>query len=257
MAHELDTSKGFAAIAYNGELPWHRRGNYEDPQRPGETGEEFVKRWAKSAGVDYPVIHSPVCLPDGTVIPGRVAVMRADTGKVFTVATTRRKDPQPVEIVDFFADRTGLDMETAGALKDGAIVWGMAKTNRDFIIRGEDKVKTRLLLATSYDGSMATSAYWTSVRTVCRNTLRMAIGAAAGAAVRMRHTQIFDTTAIDAQLGLLDESADDFERAANLLAERKVTESEIENIIMSLFASYKPQTADEVKAGAAPVSRAA
>ena len=231
-------------MAYVGATPWHRSGNNLTPGAD-------IGVWVEESGTGYPVHHEPVYLSDGTLIPDRFAVVRGDIRKVFTFASERRKDIQPREILEFFRDLSQLPLETAGTLGDGAIVWALARKGEGFSIKGEDYLKNYLLLSTSYDGSMATTGRWTNVRVVCQNTLRMSMGDKAQ--VKVRHTSIFDETAVKVQLGVYEETNASFERAANLLAERKVTQGEVENILLTLFASYKPQTKAEIDAKAAPV----
>ena len=46
----------------------------------------------------------------------------------------------------------GFALETAGVLKGGKKLWALAKTGEEFLLRGGDRVKGYLLLATSCDG---------------------------------------------------------------------------------------------------------
>ena len=58
----------------------------------------------------------------------------------------------------------GFELETAGVLKGGRKLWALARTGQESALRGGDKVKAYLLLATSCDGSLCTTAQFTSVR---------------------------------------------------------------------------------------------
>jgi hypothetical protein len=72
-----------------------------------------------------------------------------------------------------------------------------------------DTVKGYLLLATACDGTLATTAQFTSVRVVCNNTLQIALGDSAGA-VKVPHRSQFDAQAVKRQLGITVSSWDGF-----------------------------------------------
>jgi len=59
------------------------------------------------------------------------------------------------------------------------------------VVKGSDCIKAYLLLATSCDGTLCSTAQFTSVRVVCNNTLQMAVGDSAGA-VKVPHSTVFD-----------------------------------------------------------------
>lgn len=67
--------------------------------------------------------------------------------------------------------------ETAGAIKDGRVVFGSIAFDRDFVLDPNgvaDVVKSYLLVYTSHDGSTGVAGGVTPVRVVCQNTLNMA-----------------------------------------------------------------------------------
>lgn len=81
-------------------------------------------------------------------------------------------------------------METAGSLYGGSVVWCMAKLSQDDdeIVPG-DTLRRYILLSTSHDGSQATYAGFTDIRTVCANTLAMAQKSEASKILRTKHTK--------------------------------------------------------------------
>ena len=99
---------------------------------------------------------------------------------------------QPHDVLGFYRDLvsvSGFELETAGVLKGGKKLWALARTGDEMMLSGMDQVKGYLLLATSCDGSLATTAQFTSIRVVCNNTLQMAVGDNLGA-VRVPHSTI-------------------------------------------------------------------
>ena len=81
-----------------------------------------------------------------------------------------------------------------------------------------------LLLATACDGTLATTAQFTSVRVVCNNTLSIALGDSTGA-IKVGHRSQFDAQAVKRQLGIAVSSWDGFMARMKALAERKVTDA--------------------------------
>ena len=68
---------------------------------------------------------------------------------------------QPSEILEFYRDLVslgGFELETAGVLKEGRKLWALAKTGQSVSLKGNDRVKGYLLLATACDGTLATRA---------------------------------------------------------------------------------------------------
>lgn len=142
-----------------------------------------------------------------------------------SVVSSRYQIVQPREILEFHRDLTevsGFELETAGVLKDGKKLWALARTGQSVALKGKDQVNGYLLLATACDGTLATTAQFTSVRVVCQNTLQIALGDSAGA-VKVPHRSQFDAQAVKRQLGIAISSWDGFMVRMKALAERKVS----------------------------------
>jgi len=236
MAHELDFSKGRAAIAYRGEVPWH---GYGAEMQPGMS----IDEWIKAAGLDYSVESRPAYFLDSdgqqTLIPQARALVRSDNNETLSLVSTKYKVVQPKQIVEFFrelTERQGFELETAGALAKGRRVWALARLGRDFILDGGDKINGYLLLATSYDGKFATTAQLTSIRVVCNNTLTLSLDDQDNRhIVRVLHSQDFDPSSVRADLGLFDSSWVGFTSAVRAMATTHVSELEAVKYFMELI----------------------
>jgi len=120
------------------------------------------------------------------------------------VVSKRFQVVQPEEVLEFYRDLTehaGFELETAGVLKEGRKFWALARTGQSTTLKGKDQVNGYLLLATACDGSLATTAQFTSVRVVCNNTLQIALGDNRGA-VKVPHRSEFNAEAVKQQLGI-------------------------------------------------------
>ena len=133
--------------------------------------------------------------------PEQRVLYRSDTKVPLSVVSSRYQVVQPAEILDFYKDLTeisGFELETAGVLKDGKKLWALARTGQSATLKGKDQVNAYLLLATACDGTLATTAQFTSVRVVCNNTLSIALGDSTGT-VKVGHRSQFDAQAVKRQ----------------------------------------------------------
>ncbi|WP_423194686.1 DUF932 domain-containing protein [Cupriavidus sp. H18C2] len=137
----------------------------------------------------------------------------------------------------------GYELETAGVLKEGRKLWALARTGQSATLKGGDEVRGYLLLATACDGTLATTAQFTSVRVVCNNTLQIALGRNRGA-VKVPHRSQFDPRAVKEELGIAISSWDGFMANMHSLADRKVSQAESERFFQRLFAYSWAEDAD-------------
>lgn len=214
-------------MAYRGDKPWHTHG--VDVMGIATPLEMLVL-----ASLDWKVskrllrIRARKDSNEEIILPGVLALVRDTDNRFYQTVTERYKPIQNDEVLDFFSQYCkagGMVMETAGSLKNGAIIWALAKLGADFTLAGGDKVEGYMLLVNSHDGSMCFIAQFTSVRVVCWNTLSSALSEAGKTQFRMRHSKKFDdTTKRDAQikLGLATTELRSLQAAAEYLSTQKV-----------------------------------
>lgn len=238
MPHLIET------MAYVGETPWHQLGNVLPPH-------QSLDVWARQAGMDWTICESPVRYAAGAASAGAEAdraslrdfedhkvLYRSDTHAALAVVGRRYEVVQPGTVLEFYRDLTehsGFELETAGVLKAGRKFWALARTGAQATLQGRDVVHGYVLLATSCDGSLATTVTPTSVRVVCANTLAMAVEGATGA-VRVPHNTVFDPQAVKQKLGIAVSGWDGFMYRMKQLAERKVKHAEAERFLCQVLA---------------------
>jgi len=140
---------------------------------------------------------------------------------------------QPGEILEFYRDLTacnGFELETAGVLREGRKFWALARTGQSTTLKGRDKVDGYLLLATACDGTLATTAQFTSVRVVCNNTLAIALGDSRSA-IKVPHRSQFNPEAVKRQLGITVSSWDGFVARMKALVDRPVDPDSVEGLL--------------------------
>lgn len=153
---------------------------------------------------------------------------RSDTLEPLSVVSARYNVVRPHEVLHFYQDLVevgGFELETAGSLKGGRKLWALAKTGRDLTLKDGDKVKSYLLLATSCDGTLCTTAQFTSLRVVCNNTLQMALRENTGA-IKVPHSTQFNAAAVKEALGLGMANWELFQKNMTDLSRRPVAPEE-------------------------------
>lgn len=238
MAHALTIrANGKAEMAYTGELPWHRLGQEV-------TKGASIETWKKEAGLDWEArIAVPTYYDDHGAqmqYDDFRAVYRSDTSAPVGMVSSKYKLVQPVEVLEFFRDLTesgGWHIHTAGSMRGGSTIWAMASADIEGNVGKNDKVKGNLLLATTLDGKMKTTAKLTSVRVVCANTLAVALyntNDGAGT-VTVSHRSAFDAEAIKESLGVSVESFDYFMSQANDLAQQGINLKDTRELLRMVF----------------------
>lgn len=241
MAHEVQT------MAYVQEAPWHGLGNRLPANQP-------IDVWQQRAGMDWRIREAPVLFnvsdEGGLHVKANVdskVLFRSDNHAPLSVVSKRYKVVQPHEVLEFYRDLVsagGFELETAGVLKGGKKLWALAKTGQETMLRGGDKVKAYLLLATSCDGTICTTAQFTSVRVVCNNTLQLAVGNASGS-VKVPHSTHFDPQAVKQELGLGLSSWDSFVSDMKLLAARPIHKFEAMNFLVEVLGNPEVPLAEQ------------
>ena len=223
MAHDIQT------MAYVGSTPWHGLGSKLVRGEPLEV-------WQREAGMDWLIKSSPVHYesisgsgtPEIRTFVDQKVLFRSDTLDPLSVVSCRYQVVQPYEVLEFYKDLTessGYELETAGVLKGGRKFWALARTGQSVALKGGDEVGGYLLLATSCDGTLATTATPTSVRVVCNNTLALSLNGAPSS-IKVPHNTRFDPSAVKKQLGIAVSRWDEFMYQMRALAERKVSNKE-------------------------------
>jgi phage/plasmid-like protein (TIGR03299 family) len=225
-------------MAYVGDAPWHALGSKLPARQP-------IEVWMQKAGMDWSIRETPVRFMAGEAgalgsiqtFEDQKVLYRSDTRAPLSVVSNRYQVVQPKEILEFYRDLTevsGFELETAGVLKAGRKLWALARTGKEANLKGNDLVKGYVLLATSCDGTLATTATPTTIRVVCNNTLTMAINGAVNA-VKVPHSTAFDAQAVKRQLGIAVTHWDSFMYRMKTLSERKVKNHEAMNYFLKVL----------------------
>jgi phage/plasmid-like protein (TIGR03299 family) len=245
MSHDIDFSTGEPAMAYVGQKPWHGLGE-------ALPANQSIEEWVRAARLDWEIQMTPVRYQfknQTLLMPDRFVLARSDTGDALSVVSNDYRVVQPKEVLEFYRDlvkRRHYTLETAGALNGGRKVWALAKTGLVANVKNnpQDAMGAYVLLATSCDKSLATTACFTSIRVVCQNTLNFAmkdVKAQNRRSIKISHSRKFDASQIHEDLGLMEASWDSFMEKLNPMAEVVLTEAQARDYFESLLLSEKEQ----------------
>lgn len=245
MVAALDfNTKGIARFAYRGiHNPWHREGVV----LPEDATIEVA---AKVSGMDYIIEEHPIFSKIGgkwIPIPSHKLIRRDTDGKHLSVMG---KDYQPVQVkeafgmLDSLVESAELKIETLGVLNEGKRAFVCTSIAGDplEIVPG-DLMNKYLLLADSYDGSMALTMAFVGVLVVCQNTLNAALSDSGSVKSKSKHTRnVLGKDRIDEvrkALGLANSSLQRLAAFGKKLAHIKMKKSEVDDFHKALILGDK------------------
>lgn len=229
MAHNLTTRKnGTVEFAFAGgeegrKEIWHSLGQ-------AMTDDMSLEQWKVEAGMDWEVFASKVMYQAGMetkTMDDKKVLFRSDNSEAMAVVGADYKIVQPGQVIDFFSDLVGihgLKLSAAGTINGGRRFWATADLGNGFETVAGDVITGQLLLATSIDGTLATTAKVVSTRTVCSNTLAVAIGETTKNLVKVSHRSTWDATQVKLDMGLIADGWGKFSDNMKKLAEVQVSD---------------------------------
>ena len=223
MSHEVET------MAYANEVPWHGLGARVDSS-------VTIEEMQVAAGLDWNLVKVPMVYGEiggeteaaklaGKAVTERVAIVRDKDGKRMTFSSPSWNPMQPAEVLGFMRDYVAAGaatLETAGALRGGKVVWGLARLNQSFEVGRGDRLNGYLLLTAPNEVGKSITARLTTVRVVCANTMAMA--ERGGQPVyRQGHMMEFNEERAKAAIGEAKEGLQIAEKRAKTLAKLKIS----------------------------------
>ena len=235
MAHEITQREdGFNEMAFVGATPWHGLGQVlqEDAS---------IEEWQIAAGMDWTVNSSHtqfVANGNNQIYAGQNVLYRSDNNYPLSIVSDRYNPVQPKEVLEFFrdlVDENGFKIHTAGTLQGGKKLWALAETGKFAEVCKGDGVGGFLLLSTSCDRTLATTARFTTVRVVCNNTLTAAVNRNQNT-ISFSHIQKFDHLAVKQKLGNAVESFGSFMLMAQVLQRQQMNSIQSSEFVKALVA---------------------
>ena len=228
MSHEVET------MAYAGEVPWHGLGEKV-------SNDLTPMQMMRKAGVDWRVTKVPtLAIYDGEMIPtGTNALIRESDNTVLAPMVGDNWEPiQNEEAFNFFNEFCAagdMEMHTAGSLKDGKIVWVLAKIKESFDVLGKDQVDNYMLFSNPHIYGKSVNIRMTPVRVVCQNTMNYSLNMESVNEAIVNHRKTFNPSAVKEQMGLAHEKFELYKDMANFLATKRYTQDNLLTFMNTVF----------------------
>ena len=234
MAHELEMVNGQASMAYAGDVPWHGLG-------VKVSNDLTPEQMLQAAGLDWTVdpINLFAEVGDRKIATGHRALVRSSDQKVIDVITDDWNPVQNSEAFEFFNDFVAagdMEMHTAGSLKDGKIVWALAKVKDSFeLFNGRDQVDAYLHFTNPHQYGQSIDVRFTPIRVVCNNTLTLSLNMKSKNMVKVSHRREFDGDMVKEALGVAKHKLAQYKEMAQHLSQKRVNDESIVEYFARVF----------------------
>ena len=238
MAHMLEMNQdGKANMAYvqktAADIPWHTLGT---PVSEYITPEEIQK----AAGLDWTVKKIPAyaIIDDKKIDVGRSALIRESDNSILDIVSNDWNPVQNSQAFEFFNEFVAagdMTMETAGSLKGGTIVWGLAKIKESFELFGGDRVDSYLLFSNFHRYGFSTDVRFTPIRVVCNNTLTLSLSSDVERMVKISHRREFKPDNVKSMLGIASQKLAKYKEMASFLGSKKAKNEDVIEYFTRIF----------------------
>ena len=233
MAHMIEEIDGVAQMAYAGQTPWHGLGKQVSNDL---TPVEMLD----AAGLNWTVSKIPAFanIAGEQVAIGHSALVRSSDNKMLDVVSNDWNPVQNLEAFEFFNEFVNagdMEMNTAGSLKGGQIVWGLAKIKESFELFRGDTVESYLLFTNFHKYGFSTDVRFTPVRVVCNNTLTLSLNSQVERMVKVSHRKVFKPDEVKSMLGIASEKLMQYKDMASYLGSKPAKGEDIVDYFKRVF----------------------
>jgi phage/plasmid-like protein (TIGR03299 family) len=233
MAHMVET------MAYAGEVPWHGLGV---PVSNDLTPSQMMEK----AGLNWNVqeVETFIEYNGKKQTTGQKALVRETDGRILTTVGENWKPVQNERAFEFFQEYVmagDMEMHTAGSLKDGQMVWALAKINNPMEFFKGDQVDSYLLFSNPHQYGKTIDIRFTPIRVVCNNTLTLSLDQKTEQSVRVGHRVEFNPHTVKTALGIAREKMGVYGEMAKFLGNKRFTEESYIEYLNTVF----PRTSDK------------
>lgn len=233
MAHQVET------MAYAGQVPWHGLG-------VAVSNDLTPTQMMQKAGLDWRVdeVDCFIKTSNGDVKTGQKALVRSTDDRILTTVGENWNPVQNEQAFEFFSEYVmagDMEMHTAGSLKDGQMVWALAKVKDSFELFKGDTVDSYLLFSNPHQYGKSIDIRFTPIRVVCNNTLTLSLDSKTEKSVRVGHRVEFDPSSVKEALGIASKKMNTYKEMAQFLGSKRYTQDNVIEFFNEVF----PRTADK------------
>jgi phage/plasmid-like protein (TIGR03299 family) len=233
MAHMIEEVNGVAQMAYAGDTPWHGLG-------VKVLADLTPAQMLEAAGLNWNVTKVPAFAEVGgkQVKIGQSALVRSMDDSILDVVSDDWNPVQNEEAFEFFNEFVAagdMEMHTAGSLREGQIVWGLAKVKESFELFKGDQIDSYLLFSNFHKYGFSTDVRFTPIRVVCNNTLTLSLNSKVERMVKISHRKQFVAADVKDMLGIATDKLAKYKEMAQFLGSKKAKEEDIVDYFCRVF----------------------
>jgi phage/plasmid-like protein (TIGR03299 family) len=128
-----------------------------------------------------------------------------------------------------------MEMHTAGSLKGGQIVWGLAKIKDSFELFKGDQIDSYLLFTNFHKYGFSTDVRFTPIRVVCNNTLTLSLSSTVERMVKISHRKQFVAADVKDMLGIATDKLQKYKEMAAFLGSKKAKQESVVEYFERIF----------------------
>lgn len=203
------------------------------------SGATSVEEALELSGLNYTVEKVPVFLENGTPIPGAFCTKRMGADQAYGVVGPQFEIVQNIEGFDFINNMVPEGLKFLRAGENRKFIYIIAQLPSIEVLG--DKVTPHVIFQNSHCGSTTLKATIAPLRIVCSNQFNLTFKNTANK-VSLRHTRSIKGRLHTAQEVLVHstEYLDEFQKQATLMAQKKVSPTEVSDLVDELF-EIKPE----------------
>ena len=139
-----------------------------------------------------------------------------------------------------------MEMHTAGSLKDGQMVWALAKCKESFELFNGDVTENYFLFSNPHQFGKALNIRMTPIRVVCKNTLALSLSQNSDQMVTVNHRKAFDAAEVKEHMGIAREKMEQYKSMDAFLGSKKATGDNVIQYFNEVFGTPAKDKVDNV-----------
>ena len=205
-----------------------------------------VQEALELSGLNYTVEKVPVYLDNGLQIPGAFCTKREDSDVTYGVVGSQFEIVQNIEGFDFINNMIPEGLKFLKAGENKKFIYIIAQLPSIDVLG--DEVAPHIIFQNSHSGSTTLKATIAPLRIVCENQFNMTFKKANNK-ISLRHTKSIKGRLHTAQEVLIQSSEylSEFQKSALLMAQKKVSKSQVDDLMDKIFYIKEEFTPTQVR----------
>lgn len=205
-----------------------------------------VQEALELSGLNYTVEKVPVYLDNGLQVPGAFCTKREDSDVTYGVVGSQFEIVQNIEGFDFINNMVPEGLKFLKAGENKKFIYIIAQLPSIDVLG--DEVAPHIIFQNSHSGSTTLKATIAPLRIVCENQFNMTFKKANNK-ISLRHTKSIKGRLHTAQEVLIQSSEylSEFQKSALLMAQKKVSKSQVDDLMDKIFYIKEEFTPTQVR----------